>query len=449
MRWFVGGTILLIIGIVFQLGLLVYAMYALLGVMLLSRFLTREWIENLSATRECSRYSAEIGDKVALVVNIRNAGALPIPWLLLEDSLPRDALVQRPPRIKVDGRRMGLMQLRPLGEKSLLYQVNFLMRGYYQIGPLLIESGDLFGLHRRYKVLTEPHFILVMPKIIPLVGYDLMSRRPIGEVRITHRLFEDPTRISGVREYQAGDALNRVHWKATARTGVLHSKVFEPSSVAGATIVLDFHRDSYPAQGEPHRSELGITTAASLANAVHQMGQQIGLVSNGRDAADRVRQEGWKHEFRTRAAAKENFGMQEESDRLQPVTVATRRGTEQLTYILETLARLELTDGFNFPQLLIETTSRLPRDATVIAILSEVPEETAIALGNLKRQGFSVTAVLILDDETQQFGTSGPYQSQFDFADNAGRLMAEGIDFRRADNEAAISALCSQQLIPH
>ncbi len=449
MRWFVGATILLVLGIVFQLGLLVYAMYALLGVMLLSRFLTREWIENLSATRECSRDTAEIGDKVALAVNIRNSGVFPIPWLLLEDSLPHDALVQRPPRIKVDGRRMGLIQLRPLGEKSLLYQVNFLMRGYYQIGPLLIESGDLFGLHRRYKVVTEPQFILVLPKIIPLVGYDLMSRRPIGEVRITHRLFEDPTRISGVREYQAGDALNRVHWKATARTGILHSKVFEPSSVAGATIVLDFHRESYPSQGEPHRSELGITTAASLANAVQQMGQQIGLVSNGRDAADRVRQEGWKHEFRTRAAAKENFGMQEESDRLQPVTVATRRGTEQLTYILETLARLELTDGLTFPQLLIEATSRMPRDATVIAILSEVTEETAIALGNLKRQGFSVTAVLILDDDTKQLGTSGPYQSQYDFADSAGRLMAEGINFRRADNEAAISALCSQQLIPH
>ena len=30
------------------------------------------------------------------------------------------------------------------------------------------------------------------------------------------------------------------------------------------------------------------------------MGQQIGFVSNGRDAADRIREEGWRAEFLTR-----------------------------------------------------------------------------------------------------------------------------------------------------
>ena len=46
MRWFLGAGMLLIIGIALQLGLLVYAMYVLLGVILISRFLAREWIEH-------------------------------------------------------------------------------------------------------------------------------------------------------------------------------------------------------------------------------------------------------------------------------------------------------------------------------------------------------------------------------------------------------------------
>ena len=54
MRWFLGAILLLVIGIAFQLGLLVYAMYVLLGVMLVSRYLAREWIENITAERECS-----------------------------------------------------------------------------------------------------------------------------------------------------------------------------------------------------------------------------------------------------------------------------------------------------------------------------------------------------------------------------------------------------------
>ena len=62
---------------------------------------------------------------------------------------------------------------------ALRYKLEMQMRGYYQVGPLLLESGDLFGLHRRYRVETEPHYVLVYPKIVPLQGYDLASRRRI------------------------------------------------------------------------------------------------------------------------------------------------------------------------------------------------------------------------------------------------------------------------------
>ena len=434
MRWFVGAFVLLLVGLWFRLGLLVYAMYALLATLLISRYLAREWIENLSATRECNRLTAQIGEKVAVVVTIKNEGALPVAWLLFEDSLPRDALYNRPARIRVEGKRMMLSQLRPHGQTTLLYQVDFVMRGYYQIGPLLLESGDLFGLHRRYKVVTEPHFILVYPKVVPLQGYDLASRRPIGEVKLTHRLFEDPTRIAGVRRYQHGDSLNRVHWRATARTGELHSKVYEPSTVAGATLLLDFHRGSYPARSEPNGSELAVTSVASLANTVYQMGQQVGLITNGRDAADRVRQEGWKLEFRTRAAARRQIGMQVSSDRLRPVTIETRRGADQLMRILEMLARLELSDGLTFPQLIMETASRMPRDATVVAVLSNVSQETAVALGSLRRRGFAVTAILVVFDDSL-------------YPDNAGRLMSESIDVRRVENESMLSDVCSAQLV--
>ena len=63
--------------------------------------------------------------------------------------------------------------------------------------------------------------------------------------------------------------------------------------------------------------------------------------------------------------------MLDKSDRLRPVVIPTRRGPEQLIQILESLARAELTDGLDFPQLVSETISRMPRDATVIAILPQ------------------------------------------------------------------------------
>jgi uncharacterized protein (DUF58 family) len=200
------------------------------------------------------------------------------------------------------------------------------------------------------------------------------------------------------------------------------------------SVLLDFHQAGYPDRAEPHRSELAATAAASLANAVYQMGQQVGLITNARDAADRIREEGASHEFRTRSLALDTVEMKGRSERLRPVIVETRRGPEQLVRILEALARAELTDGLTFAQLVVETTSRLPRDATVVALLPDVPPETAIALGNLKRRGYAVTVILVMFEDE-------------DFAECMGRLIAEGIEVRRVESEAAVAGVCSERMV--
>jgi uncharacterized protein (DUF58 family) len=434
MKWLVGALLILLIALVFNLGLLAYAMYALLGVLVTSWLLARAWSENLVAKRGASRLTATVGDRVNVSVTIENKGRLPVGWLLMEDLLPKRALQFEPPNLGVDGKRLQLAMLRPHGTKTLTYDLCCNQRGYYQIGPTVLETGDWFGLHRRYRVAAEPHFLLVYPRVVPLEGFELASRRPIGEVRVVHRLFEDPTRVGGVRQYQTGDPMNRVHWRATARTGELHSKVYEPSSVAGATILLDFHEKRFEPRYEPYRSELAVMCAASIANAVYELNQQIGLVTSGRDAVDRIRQEGWDFDYRSRDAAKKAAAMLDASDRLQPLVVPTRRGPEQFMRILETLARVELTDGLTFAELVTETDSRLPRDATVIAMLTNPTPEDVLVLGNLRRRGFAVTAILSVYDDHQ-------------YSHAAGRLLAEGIESRHLRDENSVVAICRRIVV--
>jgi uncharacterized repeat protein (TIGR01451 family) len=452
MKWFAAVTLILLAALAYGLGLLAYAMYALLGVMLVSRWLARHWIQSLSALRECNRYSVNVGDTVAVVITLNNVGRLPVAWALIEDLLPRRALYQ-PPSLQVKGQRIQLAMLRGRGRHTMFYQLQCNRRGYHQIGPLVVETGDLFGLHRRYRVLTSPHFLLVYPDVVPLEGFELASRRPIGELRISHRLYEDPTRIAGVRRYEAGDPLNRIHWRATARTGQLHCKLYEPSCIVGATLLLDFHQAAYDPHHEPYRSELAVTAAASLANAVYEMDQQIGLATNGRDAADRIREEKGDSPhlceapegpfrqmgtvpffFRSRKAARRAAGMLDRSDRLQPLVVETRRGPEQLLRILETLARVELTDGLSFAQLVAETASRLPRDATVVALLASPGMDTAVALGELRRKGLAVTAILNLYDDTE-------------FERASAQLAAEGIEARHLKSVEMLPTLCQEYVL--
>jgi len=434
MKWFVGAGLLLLLSQLIQSDMLAYAMYTLMTLMIISRVLAQSWIAHLTAARHCNRLTAEVGETVAVHVTVRNQGKLPVPWVLLEDVLPQRALHKPPFGLRLTGNSLKLAVLRSNQSKTMNYQLECHRRGYFQLGPTVLETGDLFGLHRRYRVGDHPNYLMVYPKIIPLQGFDIASRRPIGEVKMSYRLFEDPTRIAGIRRYAMGDPLNRIHWRASARTGQLHSKIYEPTTVAGVTLLLEFHEQAYDPADEPVRSELAVTTAASIANAVQQMGQQVGLISNGRDAADRIRQQELGDQATTRQQARNAGSMLEESDRLQPLIIDTRRNVEQMLRIRETLARIELSDGLTLEQLTIETVSRMPRDATVLAIIPRVDSSTAIALGNLKRRGYAVAVILNTYDEIV-------------FADASASLLAQGIPTYHLKNEASIPSVCQNYLL--
>jgi uncharacterized protein (DUF58 family) len=439
MRWLIGIIGILLIALAIQSGLLAYAAYVLLGVLLLTRLLTRSGLNVVRAERTVSAERLDAGERLEVEVRVENTGRLPIPWLLLEDLLPEFALRQRPPRLRLRGKRLQIRVLRSNHAARLRYKLDEMRRGFYQIGPLVLESGDLFGLHRRYRVVAPPAYVLVYPRVVPLRGYDIASRRPIGDVTLTHRLFEDPTRIAGVRQYQTGDPLNRIHWRASARTGRLHSKVYEPSTLTGATLVLDFHRAGYPPRGEPHRSDLAVSAAVSLAFAVSELGQQIGLVTNGGDAAERLSPTNFRRLLSQDSsdAADQKLAQSVRADaqespheRRRMLHVPTGRGIDRFQQIRTTLARAELNDGLTFPELLIEAQPRLPRDATVIALVPAVNDQTAIAIGSLKRQGYAVSVVLVLTAED-------------DIPTAYGRLAAQGIrDVRPLPSEEALPDLC-------
>ena len=433
---------LLVLALVLKAGLVAFAGYVLIGVYLLSRYLAKQWTQNLSVERTTNLADEDgplqVGESLTVTLKFRNTGTIPIGWVLVEEMLP-DFAVRRN-RITVKGPRIQVLFLRPLQVKTVKLKVTFHARGYYPIGPTLAETGDVFGFYRRHRTLSKPVYVMVLPVIVNLPSYDFASKRPIGEIRLANRLFEDPTRTAGVRPYQLGDPLQRVHWRATARTGVLHSRVYEPTSLAGATILIDFHKAGYPKRGEPVRSDLVVTTACALAYAVSLLNQQLGLASNGRDAAERIRTEALdepvetaaQSSYETRGGARDRFELDADSTRLRPVVVGTRRGFDQFQQVRETLARLELTDGSTFAQMLLEVAPRLPRDATLVAVLPAVSVETAVALGMMRRQGFAISAVLIglADDGTD------------DRAVAVGRLAAEGVrDVRLVDSEALLALL--------
>lgn len=72
----------------------------------------------------------------------------------------------------------------------------------------------------------------------PSAGDD--EEDPVGGAERAGRLSLEAADVAGVRPYQAGDTMNRIHWKISARTGKLSARLFENAPASpGRTIDLD------------------------------------------------------------------------------------------------------------------------------------------------------------------------------------------------------------------
>ena len=130
--------------------------------------------------------SANVGETVAVVITIENHGALPVAWLLVEDLLPRHALIYEPPSLRVSGRRLQLAMFSRRGRKTMSLSIA------RAIAAATTRSARWCSRPATCSACTAAiawppsrTFLLVYPKVEPLEGYDLASRRPIGEVRMS------------------------------------------------------------------------------------------------------------------------------------------------------------------------------------------------------------------------------------------------------------------------
>ncbi|OYP28844.1 DUF58 domain-containing protein [Rhodopirellula sp. MGV] len=423
------ASAVLLIGLLFGASLWVLTAIVAASVILLNQYLAKTWATATIATRHGRNEELHVGESFSVKLSLQNTSRLPVVWLLVEDLVPHWATIHDPPTLKVTGERVQVLLLWPNQTRDLEYTVKCNRRGYFQIGPTVLETGDVMGLYRRFRVGTEPQYITVLPKVLPLEGYDIASPRPMGEIRMRANVLEDPTRLRGIRQWQPGDPMRRVHWSATARTGILHSKVYEPTSIAGATLVLDLHVETNPTNQEPIRTDLAITTAASIASSLMEQSQPFAMVTNGRDAADRIRTDGWRGDHRIREQAQRSAQRTNKNDRLRPVIVDVGRGPLQFQKLRTQLARLERSDGMSFAQLLIEAESRISSETTLIAIFQKATPETIATLVGFARRGKAVAAVINTIDFNE-------------FGQAAGPLIAANIPTMQLADENSIRDVC-------
>jgi uncharacterized protein (DUF58 family) len=332
--------------------------YLLVGAFLASRWWGRSALHAVTFSRSFPN-RAFLGEQVPVRLEIQNKGRLPVIWLQVREDLPFE-LADASTFQKV-------ITLPPHGQAQLEYNLHSRRRGFYPIGPLNLISSDVLGAGGRLLNIGQPDNLTVYPKIIPLSQVRLPSRYPLGTLRHTQPIFEDPSRPSGKRDYTAGDSLRRIDWKASATTGRLLVKQFDPSLALETAIFLGLNAGEYGIKDRFDDPELAIVVAASLAAWITSKRQAVGLYTNG-------------------------------ADPLSPGNLAlpspVRRGRAHLMRILDTLARVEVAETIPLARLLQQELVNLSWGTTVILITSRAGDDIFEALFAARRA--SLDAVLLL-----------------------------------------------------
>ena len=83
-----------------------------------------------------------------------------------------------------------------------------------------------------------------------------------------------------VRPYAPGDAMNRIHWRSTARHGEIQVKEFDLEQTADAWIILDLQRAIQAGRGDSSTTEVAIRAAASIADKALSENRAVGMTVN-------------------------------------------------------------------------------------------------------------------------------------------------------------------------
>jgi uncharacterized protein (DUF58 family) len=231
--------------------------------------------------------------------------------------------------------------------------------------------------------------VTVYPKIVPL-QVSLPSQSPSGTLPTCDRLFEDPARVQGVRDYQPGDSLRRMDWKTSGRLGRLQVRRYEPAIALETMFLLNLAGADYPGVERYQATEMGIVIAASLAVHIGWLRQSVGLTTNGRDP------------FQVRPDPEANLPA-EQPGRLAIPGVAPRKGGEQVMHLLDLLARIEVVPGGDavpFLEVLVGASSQciLPWGSSAVVITGREVDGLMEALLVLRRRGLEVVLVLTCPD---------------------------------------------------
>jgi uncharacterized protein (DUF58 family) len=391
-------------------GLVFFRMSYLWGIIFIVSWL---WLSsasrglNLRRTIRASR--AQVGQVFEEQFDILNGSRFPLFWLELRDESPLPGSKGEYVLNLIKGKNM----------RSFLLRTRLYQRGVYQLGPVSLAFGDIFGLFRGTRTITTRATIIVYPPLFNIANFPAPPGLLPGGEALRKQTHQITPNAAGVREYYPGDPLNRIHWLSTVRRNRLMVKEFELDPLADVWIFIDLESSVHavlpienfiqnddifwnwlpllelPAFTEPvittelrgntssvglapSTEEYSVSISASLARYFLQLGRAVGLVSMAN-----------------------NFTL------LPP-----DRSGRQLGKILETLAMMKADGELPLSSWVETEAHHLSRGSIVILITPSVQPGIAFLVDRLNHMGLRPVLILLDPSSFGNFHGSGEIYAQ-------------------------------------
>ena len=365
-------------GVLFEIPGLFLVAAATFGYGATTRLWTRYGLTDLSYGRRLGTDRAVAGDTVDLAVSVWNRKALPLPWVAADDLVTEGIGVRERKALELDEVTIQRRSLRNTWALAWYervtrhFHLEAVHRGVFEFGPVRLHIRDLVGRHATIEERDLPDRLVVAPRTIPVRGVG-SANAPIGDRRTRHGLFHDPALFGGVRPFQPGDPLRRIHWRATARMGTPVSRRWEPARSRQVILVIDVQTveaEAWEMSWDPEAFEGLCVAAASLARRLLDEGAAVGLAAAGFSGT----------------AQRTAF-------------LPSRAGATQLGRLTDLLARLGPISSGTLGELLTWLTRRVPPGANLVILTARPPHAVRRTLARIRQSGYAVDVLVLGADD--------------------------------------------------
>ena len=268
-----------------------------------------------------------------------------------------DVMLPLPGELRARSRNPRAVVLAPGAPRTLTLPIRCERWGAFAVGPILVRARDRLGFHSWEARLGGQAPLRVYPSVETLHALlpPLETQVFIGNQ--VSRTKGDGIEFADVREWEPGDRVRRVNWRASARRGGLWVNDQHPERNTDVVLFLDTFADVH--SGRRGTLDLTVRAATSLAHRYLQCKDRVGLVSFGGYLS-------W----------------------LLPAS-----GTRQLYRIVDSLLQMDIVLSFATKGVDVLPPRTLPPKALVLALSPLLDPRSAAALLDLRARGYDLVVI--------------------------------------------------------